>query len=166
MSPTIAILSDTHDNLSNLNKALEFLRAQSIDTIVHCGDLTSAETAWHFHGFRVIHAIGNGDQPYGEIQKTLLEMNANNFSGSVFEGEIEGVRLAVTHGHAPRTLTALTSSGKFRYIFHGHTHRRRQETIGGSTVINPGALGGLKRESRSFALLDLSTDSLAFQEIL
>jgi predicted phosphodiesterase len=35
--------------------------------------------------------------------------------------------------------------------------------IGKTRVINPGALGGLKKQSRSVALLDLETDQLIFE---
>jgi hypothetical protein len=34
--------------------------------------------------------------------------------------------------------------------------------IGRTRVINPGSLGGLKKQSRSVALLDLETDELNF----
>jgi predicted phosphodiesterase len=32
-------------------------------------------------------------------------------------------------------------------------------------VINPGALGGVRHESRSFCILDLQTDELRFIEV-
>lgn len=165
MSSTIAILSDTHDNLANLNLALDILRQEDIQTIIHCGDLTNPDTAWHFYDFRVIHTTGNGDQFSGEIRNILQEMNPGNFSGPVHEGEIDGIRFAATHGHILGKAESLARSGQFKYVFHGHTHRRRQEMIGDCMVINPGALGGLKPESRSFALLDLSTNRLTIREL-
>lgn len=166
MSSLIAILSDTHNNLDNLNAALETLRNEGIQTIIHCGDLTSPETAYHFHGFRVIHVIGNGDELSGEIRRILLELNPENFSGSVFEGTIEGVRLAALHGHVPGSINELVAAKDFQYVFHGHTHKRRHEKVGDCTVINPGALGGLKRQSRSFAILDLQTGEITIKEVL
>lgn len=165
MSSTIAILSDTHDNLAKLKLALEVLRQENIQTIIHCGDLTNPDTAWHFHGFKVIHATGNGDQLSDEIRQILAEIDANSFSGSVYEGAIEGISVAVTHGHIFGKVESLAGSGQYKYVFHGHTHRRRQELIGDCMVINPGALGGLKRESRSFAMLDLSTNRLTIKEL-
>lgn len=165
MSSTIAILSDTHDNLANLNQTLDILHQKEILTVIHCGDLTNPDTAWHFYGFRVIHATGNGDRLSREIQAILQEMNPGSFSGPVYEGEIDRIKFAVTHGHILGKVESLAQSGQFKYVFHGHTHRRRQETIGNCMVINPGALGGLKRESHSFALLDLATSQLTIEEL-
>lgn len=165
MPPTIAILSDTHDNLVNVNRALGIIRAENIHTIIHCGDLTSPETAYQFHGFRVIHVIGNGDQLSGEIRHILTELDPENFSGELFEGEIQGVRIAAIHGHIPGSVTSLVSKGTYHFVFHGHSHKRRHEIIQDCRLINPGALGGLKRESRTFAILDLETAGLTIKEL-
>jgi hypothetical protein len=84
-------------------------------------------------------------------------MNPQNFSGMTFEGEVGGVKIAVTHGNQHLKLRELINSGKYAYIFTGHTHRRSNEKIGSTRVINPGALGGLSVEERSVYILDLDT---------
>jgi predicted phosphodiesterase len=38
-------------------------------------------------------------------------------------------------------------------------------TIGRARVINPGALGGRRRQSRSFCILDLTTGEIRFVEL-
>ena len=40
----IAIISDTHDNLANLKKAVDWIKKQKIGTIIHCGDIFKPET--------------------------------------------------------------------------------------------------------------------------
>lgn len=35
----IAIMSDSHDNIVNLTKALKFINKEKIKTLIHCGDL-------------------------------------------------------------------------------------------------------------------------------
>jgi len=39
----IGVMSDTHDNLSNLISAVDTFRRLGIDTVIHCGDLNSPE---------------------------------------------------------------------------------------------------------------------------
>jgi len=47
-------------------------------------------------------------------------------------------------------------------VIHGHSHLHRDERLGATRVINPGALGGLRREPRSVAVLDVAADLLRF----
>jgi len=158
----IGLLSDTHNNLTNLQAALSAFRAESIATLIHCGDITSPETAASLGGFRVIHVIGNGDYASGEIRRVLLDLNPLSSSALSFSGEIDQVPLAAAHGHQPRQVELLAASGRFQYVFTGHSHRRRDEILGATRILNPGSLGGLKAEERSVCVLDLSTGQARF----
>ncbi len=158
----VGILSDTHNNLPNLWAALERLRDEGIDTLFHLGDLTRPETAQELGGFRVIHLVGNGDYLSGEIRRALLEMNPASYSGMVWTGELGGVSMAATHGHLPGKFDELASSGAYAYVLKGHSHRRQDEQRGGARLLNPGALGGLKPQERSFLILDLETGQVEF----
>lgn len=161
----IGILSDTHNNLPNLQAALDRFRQQGIDTLIHCGDLTGVEVAQKMDGFRVICVFGNGDFASGEIRHMLLAQNPNNYAGLVYKGEIDGVRIAATHGHLPGAVEELRHSGEFDYVFSGHSHQHKEEQTGVTRMINPGALGGLHREARHVCLLDLNTGEAAFIKI-
>ena len=61
----------------------------------------------------------------------------------VYYGEIGGVPLAVTHSHIDGKVMELVQLKRYEWIFHGHTHRKRDEIIKGVRIVNPGALGGL-----------------------
>jgi len=158
----IGVLSDTHDNLSNMITALEVFRLKGIKTVVHCGDLTSIELVSQFVGFRVIYTVGNVDGASGSIMKRIQKMNEENFAGNVFEGKLEGVWIAATHSHIKGMLSNLIRKKKYAWIFHGHTHEKKDETILGTRIVNPGALGGMGREPRSFCVVDLSAQSVEF----
>lgn len=158
----IGILSDTHNNLKNLLAALEQFHKQGIDTLIHCGDLTIVEIAQALEGFRVICAFGNGDIASGDIRQALLAQNPENYAGLVYKGRIGGARLAVTHGHMPSLLEELLHSGEHDYVFKGHSHRHKDETVGFTRLINPGALGGLHVEPRQVCVLDLDTGKANF----
>ncbi|HEX9019279.1 MAG TPA: metallophosphoesterase family protein [Anaerolineaceae bacterium] len=153
----IGIISDTHNNLKNLEIALRHFRDNGITTVIHCGDLTEVETAQALQGFQVLCALGNGDILSGEIRQALLAQRPDNYVGLVYRGEIGGARVAVTHGHIPGMVEELARSGQFDYVFKGHSHQHKDERIGFTRLINPGALGGLHREPRHYCLLDLDT---------
>lgn len=153
----LGILSDTHNNLPNLQKALDIFRGEGATTLIHCGDLTSPETARYLEGFEVHLTFGNGDYASGEILTVLREMNWRNTAGMTYTGEFEGARVAATHGHVPDLLNGLITSGHYDYVFRGHSHRHKDERRGSTRVINPGALGGLHPEDRQVCILDLKT---------
>lgn len=158
----IGIISDTHNQGEALKKALRYLYRAGIELLVHCGDVTSVETALLMAEFRLIYVYGNLDQATGEMRRALLAYDAENFAGPIFSGEVGGTPLAAIHGNLPGSVEKLAHGGNFRYVLHGHTHLRRQEQVGGTWVINPGALGGARREARSFCVLDTATGEVNF----
>jgi uncharacterized protein len=161
----IGILSDTHNNVENLEKALTRLREEDVSVLIHCGDFTDPHLARLVHGFRVLAVFGNGDYASGEIRANLLALHPASSASLVYTGEIEGVRLAVTHGHLPGKTDELVRSGQYAYVFVGHSHRHLDQPTGSTRLINPGALGGMRREPRQFCLLDLVTAQAQFIEI-
>lgn len=158
----IGVLSDTHDNLSNLILALEGLREQGIETVIHCGDLTNFELLSYFRDFRLIYLLGNMDYASGTIVKWVQKMNPDNFAGPVFTGSLGGVPVAATHSHLEGELMTLVQSRRYRWVFHGHTHQRRDETVHGVRVVNPGALGGLRRGRRTYCIADFAEQDVEF----
>lgn len=161
----IGVISDTHDNLSNLIVVLSTFRERGIDTVIHCGDLTSPEMVSHFGEFRIIFASGNMDHAAGQIKKRLEKMREDNYAGLVYKGKLGGVSVAVTHGHVDGKIMALIHEKNLKWIFHGHTHEKRNEVIQGVRIVNPGALGGLGREPRSFCIVDLDSEHVEFIKI-
>lgn len=158
----IGLLSDTHNNLSNLVAALETFHERGIQTVVHCGDLTDFDLVSHFDGFQLIYLTGNMDHASGTIQRRVMKLNAENFAGPVFRGQLDGVPVAATHSHIEGKVMELVQSGRYAWIFHGHTHQRRDEMIRGVRIVNPGALGGLKRGPRTFCVVDLDEPNVEF----
>lgn len=158
----IGVLSDTHDQLANLLTVLETCRERGIKTLIHCGDLTGFDMVSHFNGFRVIYTPGNMDYATGTIKKRFEGLHEDNFVGEVFTGQLDGVWVAAVHSHIKGQVMDLARRKRYKWIFHGHTHQRRDKVVKGARIINPGALGGLGKESRSFCVVDLHTDDVEF----
>lgn len=158
----VAIISDTHDRVPILRETLRQFEKHKIKTIFHCGDVARFETAYLMAGFQVIYCYGNGDHEYEKISATLKEANSASVTGFVCEIELDGRRIATTHSHMPGKLTELANSGKYDFVFYGHTHRQKMQQINDCVVINPGALGNPNTTSLNFAILDLKTGAVDF----
>lgn len=161
----IGILSDTHNRREALFLALAVLRREGIDTLFHCGDVTTLETARLMAGFTVHYVFGNGDADAQDIHQMLQAYNVDCTGGLVFSIELDGVKIAATHGHLTGKVAALVASKEYDYVFHGHTHIRRNDLVGRTRVINPGALGGTRNDGRNLCILDLLSGEIDFPDI-
>lgn len=162
----IGVLSDTHNNIGNLLKALQFFRAEGIKQLVHCGDMADMMTARQMGDFDIIYVNGNMDDTAEAVSHVVWTLNLRNeVPGDVFTGELDGVPIAATHGHLAGKLDKLIRSRRYQYVFHGHTHRQRDEMMGKTRVINPGALGGARYGPRSVCVVDLSENRVHFEQI-
>ena len=160
----IGIISDTHDDLHNLEAALEVLRAEQVTQIFHCGDVCGPEMVRALAGFQVWIAEGNMDRHVG-LAQAAEETFGHTALAWLHKPTLNGYPVAMVHGDNEEVLSNLVTSGQYAYVFHGHTHRRADRKIGRTRVVNPGALGGKRRQSRSFCLLDLSTGDIEFVEL-
>ncbi len=160
----IGILSDTHNHEANTQAALERFEREGVRRLFHCGDITGRGIVLLFANFEVTFVKGNGDWP-GDLLEAMLVVGAQRTLPARWAGTVGGRRLAMTHGDSTGVVYDLVHHGDNDYVFHGHSHRRRDERVGEVRVINPGALGGKHDQSRSIAILDLAHDRLDFVDI-
>ncbi len=160
----IGIVSDTHDNFGNLEVALGLLRLEEVVTLLHCGDVCRPHIVIQMSDFDTWIAQGNMDR-YTGMAQTVEEVFGTGRLAWVHKPVLDGYSIAMIHGDNEEALNNLISSGQYDYVFHGHTHRRRDQLIGRTRVINPGALGGTYRQSYSFCILDLKTGESRFIEL-
>ena len=155
----IGLMSDTHNNRPGVRYALDIFAALGIDVILHAGDLISAQLLEEFTDFSLFLSFGNGDDPL------IIASKAGSVSEKIVCDEMLDLRLAgkrifLIHGDYRTEQEKRIESGDYDYVIHGHTHRFRDERIGSTRVINPGALGGRYIGERSFATLDLVRNEL------
>jgi uncharacterized protein len=161
----LAVLSDSHNNRQAIREALAIARKRGAETIIHCGDLGSPDLLSLFHGWTLHLAIGNTDHERISLEYAVRALGNGSTCGGEIRLEEDGLRIAAIHGDRAGELTDLVASGKFDFLFHGHTHRRRDSRIGKTRVVNPGALGSVATESRSFCLLDTIARAVEFIEL-
>lgn len=144
------IISDTHDNLHNIDKFLEEARKRDVTHIFHCGDIVSPFSLNKFLKFKAefYGVFGNND---GEI--LLLSQRS---SGRIVKGPIEFLvgerRIAMMH--EPFALDALLQSQHYDFIFYGHTHKTDIKEVGKCLLINPGDGSGYIAEKASVVFLE------------
>jgi len=160
----IGIISDTHDDMDNLEAALDILETEGVTQILHCGDVCGPHIVRAFAGFDVWIAQGNMDRHTGLTQAVEGMLGPGRLAWFQ-RPTLNGYPLAMIHGDNEEALANLITSGQYTYVFHGHTHRRRDRTVGQTRAINPGALGGRRWQSRSFCILDLATGEARFMEL-
>lgn len=159
----IAVLSDIHDNIWNVEKMLPQL-AQAA-TLIFCGDFCAPFTLQMLaEGFAgPIHCIlGNNDGDALLLSRIAAEASHVTLYTGMAHLELDGRRVAFTH--YPHIGEALASCGRYDAVFSGHTHRRQLETIGATLWANPGEVMGRFGEP-SFGLYDTAAGTFKFIEI-
>ncbi|HZV08074.1 MAG TPA: metallophosphoesterase family protein [Gemmataceae bacterium] len=150
----IGIVSDTHGNHLMVTRALAELRERGIATVLHCGDIDDPETVEMFRGFTTHFVFGNCDIDKGALREAMADISAtlHDHFGSV---ELEGVKLAFTHGDDNGLMRDVERSGYYDFLFYGHTHQAEEHRTGPTRVINPGALH--RARPKTFVVLDLAS---------
>lgn len=177
----IAIISDTHDNLANLERFLGQAKTREITGIIHCGDVATPETLeWLTEKFKgeIKVACGNAEirrEEFFELAKKHknLEVFAEVGEWAPHQS-VQDKEINIAFVHEPDQAEELAKSGKYNFVFHGHTHKpwikgvvpedsplgaSQGESSRSTLIANPGTLGGVFMAS-TFAVLDTITGRL------
>jgi len=160
----IGIISDSHDNLPNIYKAVDYLKANGVEVIIHCGDVCAPsvmrEIVLRFA--KPLHLVfGNVDGDCDRMTKLAKDLPDLTLHGE--QGEVELADKKFAFVHYPIVAQQLAQSGKYDVVFYGHDHRAWQKNVGNCQMINPGTLAGLFAKP-TFAIFD--TDSNTAQLVL
>jgi hypothetical protein len=129
------------------------LQALEVDEVLHCGDIGSPEIIGLFSDWPTHFVYGNVDCP-GFLQDAIRRAGqiCHDHFGSV---QLEGRGIALLHGNDTRLLDKSIKSGQWHIVCCGHTHAARQDTIGKTLVVNPGAIA--RTMCPSVATIDLES---------
>lgn len=152
----IAVMSDTHDHIGNLDAALARIGELEADMLFHCGDLCAPFVIEHLARFEgPVHVVfGNIDGDRFTIERVAERFPAVTLHGEV--GFVETPSGTIAFTHRPEFALGLASTGSYRAVFFGHTHHRERREIGDTILLNPGELMGL-REPPGWVLFDPET---------
>jgi len=148
----IGVISDTHDNLTALRKALAKFKAAGAKLVLHAGDFVSPFVAVPFQeaGLSLVGVFGNNDGDKLYLRERFSGVGELHFGPH--ELELSGRKIVLMH--EPRALEALIASGKYDLIVYGHTHKVDLRP-GPPLVLNPGECGGWLSGRATCAIVDL-----------
>ena len=153
----IAIISDIHDNLENLKKAIKYILDASCEELVCCGDVTNDETLEYLvkNFSKPIHLVDGNI----ELFNTDLIKKFNNlkYYGSLARLEIDNKQVGVCH--EPFKIAKLFERGPLDVIFYGHTHKPWQKNQDSTLIVNPGNVAGVLH-APTFATWDTKANEL------
>ncbi|MHA1491497.1 MAG: metallophosphoesterase [Promethearchaeota archaeon] len=155
----IAVISDTHDHMNNILKAVSIMNEKNIDALIHCGDYISAFVVRWFDGLKekikenFYGVYGNNDGDRVFLKENLGQIC--DLVGMELIAKFDGKRLFAAHMPNQETVDALASSGKFDIILFGHTHAiMNKKNENGVLVVNPGEACGYLTGKATFAIVD------------
>ena len=157
----IGIMSDSHDNIDAIRKAVKLFNTKEVDLTIHAGDLISPFTVIEFQKLdsELIAVYGNND---GEREGLKNAYNELCILEDFKEISLEGWKFAIIHGTHPAIVDSLIKSGKYDIVISGHSHKL--EILNDKTLlINPGEVCGYLSSEQTVVLLD--TDDLSTEVI-
>jgi putative phosphoesterase len=161
----IGVLSDTHDNLANLGRAVGMFAGRGVGALIHAGDFCSPFALQEFAPLATkgvcMHAVfGNNDGDRVHLVQRGADFCAFHDGAAILE--LDGRRIAVVH--YPDLAPALLASGAYDLVIHGHDHRVRVE--GGSRrLLNPGTCAGYLAPRATAAVVDTADLSIEVVEL-
>jgi len=152
----IGAISDTHDNLPQIEKAVQSLNEQKVGLVFHAGDYVAGFVIPRLAKLNcpLIGVFGNNDGDHELLKKRFGETSNCTIHDRFTQVTVEGYRIALLHGHETELLSAIIDSGYFDAVIHGHSHNMGIERRGKTLVINPGELCGYITGKSTFALID------------
>ena len=163
----IGVVSDSHDNLSKVSRAVEVFKEHGVELILHAGDYIAPFTLKKFSeaGVKLIGVFGNND-----CEKPVLYKMAMSYGfelhGQPLELELGGRKIILLHGCGNKKFTrifvdAIADTGEYDLVVYGHTHEKDYRVLekNGKKVIilNPGEVFGGLTGISSVAIVDLKT---------
>ena len=156
----IGIVSDTHNNIRNVNRIVELFNASGVERVIHTGDITQAKTLDVFaHLSMPMYGVyGNNDEGERESLEAAVATHGFIFQEPPFVFEWHGRSIMVVHD--PREFEGHLN-GSHELALHGHTHFYRYERtpINGvdQVVFNPGECAGQIVGFNAVGIMDLET---------
>lgn len=162
----IGIISDSHDNINAIRKAVELFNEKKVKAVLHAGDLVSPFTARAFKELesKLYFVFGNNDGDKVTLTKRFEEIGATS-CGDFGDLTIDGLHVALLHGTNETLVKALAKSGEFDVVVRGHTHEPGVKIIEGVPVINPGEASGVLSEKSTVAILEISNLNIEIMQL-
>lgn len=152
----IGLISDTHDRLPIIEKAVKRLNEANVELVLHAGDYVAPFVIPKFKDLKakLIGVFGNNDGDHELLKKRFSENKNLEIRGRFAMILVDGLKIALLHGDEEELVKALIESGGFDVVVHGHAHTAGAYRKGKTLVVNPGEVCGYLSGKSTIAVLD------------
>ena len=157
----IGILADSHGHADVTALAAQALVRAGVEMFIHLGDIETEEVLDELTLRPARLVWGNCDWASVALTRYAEHLGIT-VDGVVGHLDVGPKRIVFTHGHLPGHMQAALDE-EVDYLLHGHTHEPRDERVGATRVINPGALFRARRYTA--VVLDPLADEVEFVEV-
>ena len=115
----IGIISDTHDDVENVQRAIEMFNVERVQYVIHAGDYIFPGIVKEFEKLnsKLIGVLGNNDGEKVHLLKIFLDIGGD-LKGELAEIELDGLRFGVYHGTSKEIKEQLVNTANiiFSYV--------------------------------------------------
>ena len=151
----IGVVSDTHNNLKNIEIIINLFNDIKVPIVIHTGDIANAYSLKQFSKLNseLIGVYGNNDRNELGIKEVAIK---NNFKFQEPPSRLSLLDREIVIFHEPENIDQFLSENKLiNVVLYGHTHRYENNTKNGVLYFNPGESAGMLKGSNAIGILDL-----------
>ena len=158
----IGVMSDSHDNLPNIRRAVDLFATEGAECLIHAGDFVAPFAVREILKFpgQSYGCFGNNDGERAGIRKLWAQVY-----DPPHELVLGGRRILLMHDLLPPEQWP-SSMRTPEVVIYGHTHDmvvKKEPT--GPLYLNPGEAGGWLRGHPSVAILETETLEVRVMEL-
>jgi hypothetical protein len=158
----IGVMSDSHDDMGQIRKAVDLFNQRGVALVLHAGDLVSPFT------FEVLDDLvaefagifGNND---GD-RLLLAEKSKGRVHNQPYFRRFDGKMLAMMH--EPDFLNSVARCGDFDIVIYGHLHKPDVRTVAKTLIVNPGKVAELHKGTSTVAIVDTEAMEAEIAELI
>ncbi len=142
----IGLISDTHDNLVNIEKAVEIFNERGVEFVLHAGDYVAPFSLAPMFKLKSewTGVLGNCD---GE-KRGLLKKSENRIKRGQLSLDIDNKKVVVIH-----SLDEYNKEPADIVVF-GHTHKPETNRVEDILFVNPGECSGWLTKRATIGILE------------
>ena len=151
----IGVVSDTHNNLKNIEIIINLFNDLKVPIVIHTGDISNANTLEKFSRLNseLIGVYGNNDRNEPRLKEVSQR---NNFKFQEPPRRLSLLDREIVIFHEPDNIDRFLSENKsINVVLYGHTHRYENKIKDGILYFNPGESAGMLKGSNAIGILDL-----------
>ncbi len=178
----IGIISDTHDDIENVQEAIQIFNQNKVEYVILAGDYIFPGIIKEFSKLnaKLIGVFGNNDGERNGILKSFIDINGE-LKGEIGDIEIDNIKFGIYHGTDKEIKERIISNKRYDILICGHTHKREPNSSGkiekdnnkNTLILNPGSahrkstsLSGAFSEIGRILLFDTQSKKYEFVDLL